>query len=192
MAWAVAKYTEPLAAVNRAWEERSAVTRYEPSASCAVAYFACGCFWGVQHLFSRLDGVRATYVGYTGGRTPHPTYLQVRSHLTDHAEAVAVEYDPAATDYRALCRFFFEIHDPAQTDGQGEDIGEQYRSIIFYADAEQQAIAQEVADDLRRRGHEVNTLLRPATDFWVAEALHQDYYDHTGGAPYCHRRQVKF
>lgn len=190
--WAERKYTPALQIVEKSWAERNQVTLYEPATDHEIAYFACGCFWGVQHMFARQKGVLKTMVGYTGGQYPHPTYAQVRSHQTDHVEAVAVEYDPSQTDYRALCQFFFEIHDPAQTDGQGEDIGPQYRSALFTVDETQRATAEEVVADLRSRGYEVNTLMLSPTSFWIAEELHQDYYDHTGGSPYCHVRQKKF
>lgn len=96
------------------------------------AIFACGCFWGVQHQMERAQGVVSSTVGYTGGKEQHPTYQEVKAHSTGHAEAVLVEYDAEQTTYKELCKLFFEIHDPAQTDGQGPDIGPQYRSEIFY------------------------------------------------------------
>ncbi|MCF0160406.1 MAG: peptide-methionine (S)-S-oxide reductase MsrA [Bacteroidaceae bacterium] len=157
-----------------------------------MAFFACGCFWGVQHQFARQQGVLQTWVGYTGGNEACPRYEDVRAQKTGHAEAVAVEFDPQQTDFKRLCRFFFEIHDPAQTDGQGPDIGTQYRSCIFYNDDYQMMTAQEVMADLRARGYEVNTRLAPATEFWIAEEYHQEYYDKTGGEPYCHVRVRKF
>ena len=95
------------------------------------AIFACGCFWGVQHQMERAKGVVGSTVGYTGGKEQHPTYQEVKAHSTGHAEAVLVEYDAEQTTYKELCKLFFEIHDPAQTDGQGPDIGPQYRSEIF-------------------------------------------------------------
>ena len=188
----IEKYTPAMEMVSAALAARKHVSLYEPASGAEVAVFACGCFWGVQHQFAKEPGVTQTFAGYTGGTETFPTYEKVRRHLTGHAEAVAVEYDPAQTDYRQLCQLFFEIHDPTQTDGQGPDIGPQYRSAIFYRDEQQRAIANEVIADLRSRGHEVNTQLLPATDFWTAEPYHQRYYDATGGTPYCHRRQKKF
>lgn len=189
----VRKYTPAMELVSAALDARKRVRLYEPSAPEAeVAIFACGCFWGVQHQFAKEPGVIQAFAGYTGGAETYPTYELVCRHMTGHAEAVAVEYDPAAVSYRELCRLFFEIHDPAQTDGQGPDIGPQYRSAIFYRDEQQRAVAEEVIADLRSRGHEVNTQLLPATDFWTAEAYHQHYYAATGGTPYCHLRQKKF
>lgn len=156
------------------------------------AIFACGCFWGTQYQLQRAEGVLKTTVGYIGGQEEHPTYPQVKAHLTGHAEAVLVEYDADRTSFTAICRLFFEIHDPSQTDGIGPDLGPQYRSEIFYLDEEQKRQASAVIDLLRQKGYEVNTRLTPATVFWEAEDYHQHYYDKTGEAPYCHIRVKKF
>ena len=156
------------------------------------AIFAAGCFWGVQHQMQRIAGVVDTVVGYTGGEELNPTYPEVKAHLTHHVEAIEVTYDASVVDYATLCKVFFEIHDPAQTDGIGPDLGPQYRSEIFYADAEQKSIAEGIIADLRSRGYEVNTVLRSAERFWHAEEYHQHYYDKTGGEPYCHIREKKF
>ncbi|MBP5716262.1 MAG: peptide-methionine (S)-S-oxide reductase MsrA [Bacteroidales bacterium] len=161
-------------------------------ASLDVAIFACGCFWGTQHQFDREPGVVRTLVGYTGGSEVFPTYAQVRDHETHHVEAVIVEFDPLRTNYTQLCKLFFEIHDPAQTDGVGPDIGPQYRSCIFYRTPQQKLEAEAVMQILRDRGDEVNTLLLPATDFYIGEKYHQQYYEKTGGEPYCHMRVRKF
>ena len=116
----------------------------------------------------------------------------MRDHATSHVEAVLIEYDPQLVSYTDLCKVFFEIHDPAQTDGVGEDIGPQYRSCIF-ADGDQQLReAQAVIDLLRSKGHEVNTLLLNRAPFWIGEEYQQRYYEKTGGAPYCHFRIKKF
>lgn len=156
------------------------------------AIFAAGCFWGVQHQLERVPGVRSSVVGYTGGPEENPTYPQVKSHQTHHVEAIRVEYDADTVSYTALCKVFFEIHDPAQTDGIGPDLGPQYRSVIFYQDEAQKQAAEAVIALLRSKGHEVNTALRPAETFWAAEEYHQHYYDKTGGEPYCHIRVKKF
>ena len=157
-----------------------------------VAIFACGCFWGAQHLFGKQQGVVRTLAGYTGGQEAFPTYQQVKAHLTHHVEAVVVEYNPQHVSYEELCKLFFEIHDPSQTDGIGPDLGPQYRSEIFYPDEEQKRQASAVIDLLRQKRYEVNTRLTPATVFWEAEDYHQHYYDKTGEAPYCHIRVKKF
>lgn len=156
------------------------------------AVFACGCFWGAQHQFERASGVIRSTVGYIGGHKENPTYQEVKAHTTGHAEAVEVEFDPAQTSFTELCKLFFEIHDPAQTDGQGPDIGPQYRSEIFYLSEAQKQQAEEVIALLRLKGYEVNTRLTPASTFWKAEEYHQHYYDKTGGEPYCHIRVKKF
>lgn len=156
------------------------------------AIFAAGCFWGVQYQFQRIDGVLDTKVGYTGGDEQNPVYAEVKAHETHHVEAVIVEFDAEKVSYRDLCKFFFEIHDPAQTDGIGPDLGPQYRSEIFYLDDKQKEIAEGVINLLRAKGFVVNTKLRPAKKFWIGEEYHQDYYNKTGGEPYCHIRQKKF
>lgn len=156
------------------------------------AIFAAGCFWGVQHQFQRQPGVLQTVVGYTGGPEENPVYTQVKAHETHHVEAIEVTYDVNQVSYTDLCKLFFEIHDPAQTDGIGPDLGPQYRSEIFYLDEEQRQQAEAVIDILRSKGHTVNTVLRPAEKFWLAEDYHQHYYDKTGGEPYCHIRVKKF
>lgn len=157
-----------------------------------TAIFAAGCFWGVQYQFDRIPGVVRTIVGYSGGAEECPSYTEVKSHQTHHVEAVIVEFNPEIISYARLCQIFFEIHDPSQTDGIGPDIGPQYRSEIFYLSNGQQQVAESVMADLRSRGYEVNTVLRPACPFWVGEAYHQKYYDRTGDEPYCHIRIKKF
>lgn len=156
------------------------------------AIFACGCFWGAQHQFERVQGVLRSTVGYIGGDKEHPTYQEVKAHTTGHAEATLVEFDAETVSYTDLCKVFFEIHDPAQTDGQGPDLGPQYRSEIFYLNETQKQQAEEVMELLRSKGHTVHTQLTPASTFWEAEEYHQHYYDKTGGEPYCHIRVKKF
>ena len=116
-----------------------------------TAIFAGGCFWGVEYLLSKMPGVLKVESGYTGGRTENPTYEQVCSHTTGHAEAVRVTFDPAKVSYEKLAKFFFEIHDPTQLDGQGPDLGDQYRSEIFYTTPAQQQTAEKLIGELRRR-----------------------------------------
>lgn len=180
--------------VDGAIKLQSGVKLYQSETKDNIDYavFACGCFWGTQHQYNREKGVIRTFVGYTGGNEKYPSYEQVRDHGTNHVEAVLVEYDMTQTDFTQLCKVFFEIHDPAQTDGVGPDIGPQYRSCLFYKNDKEKAQAEAVANLLREKGDEVNTLFLPLSDFWIAEELHQDYYEKTGGSPYCHLRRKKF
>lgn len=188
-----AKHGKALEMVKAAIEDCSRIELYRTeNDGRSVAVFAGGCFWGVQHQFERLDGVLHTLVGYTGGEEEFPAYADVRDHKTHHVEAVLVEYDPKVVTYTDLCKLFFEIHDPAQTDGVGPDKGTQYRSCIFYADDIQLQQAEAVADILRAKGDEVNTLFLRLGNFWIGEEYHQKYYEKTGGEPYCHVRKRKF
>jgi len=156
------------------------------------AYFAGGCFWGTEYLLQKHPGVIKTRVGYMGGRTSNPTYEQVCRENTGHAETVAVEFDPAKTDFETLARLFFEIHDPTQYNRQGPDIGDQYRSAVFYADEEQKQITEKLIGLLKAKGYKVVTQVSPADTFWEAELYHQDYYLENGKQPYCHAYQKRF
>lgn len=187
-----AKHGRALEMVKAAIEKCSQIELYHKPDGVATAVFAGGCYWGVQHEFDKIKGVKRSLVGYSGGEEQFPSYAQVRDHKTSHVEAVLIEYDPNEVDYVELCKVFFEIHDPAQTDGVGEDIGPQYRSCIFYDGDEQLSQAQQVIALLREKGYEVNTLLLPLAEFWIGEEYQQRYYEKTGGAPYCHFRVRKF
>jgi len=156
------------------------------------AIFAGGCFWGVEYYFQKAKGVISTRVGYTGGHKVNPTYKEVCSGSTGHAEAIEVTFDPSETTYEDLARLFFEIHDPTQVNRQGPDIGEQYRSAIFYLDEEQKAIAEKLIQILKDKGYKIATETRKAEQFWAAEKYHQDYYENTGKQPYCHVYQKRF
>lgn len=144
----------------------------------STAIFAAGCFWGVQAGFDRLPGVTGTTVGYVGGKTQKPTYEQVCTDTTGHAEAVAVEYDPARTSYAALLKAFFQLHDPTQLNRQGPDMGTQYRTAVFVQTEEEReaveaAIAAENASGRHKRP--LATVIEPAGTFWPAEEYHQKY-----------------
>lgn len=156
------------------------------------AYFAAGCFWGVEHLMKEAEGVLSTQVGYTGGRTTEPTYQEVCYDNTGHAEAIKVVFDPTKTNFEILARLFFEIHDPTQKDRQGPDFGTQYRSAIFYVDDAQRRTAEELIGILKGKGYNIATELAEAGVFYEAEDYHQDYYDRTGKQPYCHVYQKRF
>ncbi len=150
------------------------------------ALFASGCFWGTEYYMQRAPGVISTTVGFTGGRTEHPTYKQVCTGRTGHAETVEVIYDPSKTSYEKLAKLFFETHDFTQLNRQGPDIGTQYRSAIFYLNDEQKQIAERLVQQLREKGYGVKTEITKAGTFWIAEDYHQDYYNTTGKTPYCH------
>lgn len=154
-------------------------------------FFAGGCFWGVEHLFKQLDGVVDTRVGYMGGHRKNPTYEQVCTGLTGHYETVEVIFDPLKIDEETLVKYFFEIHDFTQENGQGPDIGEQYKSVIFYTNEKQKEVAEKIKDELSKK-YKVATQIKKASDFWLAEDYHQDYYEKTGKAPYCHYRRKIF
>jgi len=156
------------------------------------AYFAGGCFWGVEYWFEKADGVTAVSSGYMGGHVSRPTYQQVCDGTSGHAEAVEVQYDPEKISYEELAKLFFEIHDPTQQDGQGPDIGQQYRSAIFYADGEQKETADRLIKQLGKNGLHITTSVEPAADFWPAEEYHQNYYAKNGRQPYCHVRTKRF
>lgn len=153
----------------------------------AKGYFASGCFWGTEYFFMKAPGVKQTNVGFMGGHVNNPTYEQVCQKNTGHLETTEVIFDPETTSYEEMVKLFFETHDFTQTDGQGPDIGPQYRSCIFYADESQKAIAEKYIDMLRGKGYRVATMLKPATTFWKAEDYHQQYYEHKGSTPYCHK-----
>ena len=149
------------------------------------AVLAGGCFWGVQDLFRRYDGVISTRVGYTGGNTPDATYL---SHGR-HAEAVEIIFDPDRISYRQILEFFFQIHDPTTRNRQGNDVGTSYRSAIFYTTDEQRRIAEDTIADVEASGlwpGKVVTEVAPAEDFWEAEPEHQDYLLRNPGGYTCH------
>jgi len=150
------------------------------------AIYAAGCFWGVEYLFKKLNGVINTEVGYTGGNQPNPTYEEVCKGNTGHFEAIRITFDPKIISYEQLTKFFFEIHDPTQTNGQGPDIGQQYLSVIFYKDESQKSTAEALKKILQNQGLDVNTQILPEAKFWVAEEYHQNYYEKTGKHPYCH------
>lgn len=156
------------------------------------AVFAAGCFWGVQHYFDQLKGVTHSRVGYTGGQRPDPTYEQVCSHATGHYEAIELSYNPEEVHYEDLVKYFFEIHDFSQKNGQGPDIGPQYRSAIFYTSLEEKQSAEKSIQTLKEKGYDVATELLPSAPFYPAEQYHQNYYAKNGHEPYCHRYQKIF
>lgn len=181
---------EKLTAKNIRHCVNSVSMEFVPAADIAI--FAGGCFWGVEHLMQGVGGVRSVENGYIGGKTPNPTYEQVCSKVTGYAEAVRVIFDPTKTDYETLAKLFFEIHDPTQVDGQGPDIGNQYRSEVFYYTTNQRLITEKLIDQLRAKGYNIATRITRATTFYPAEEYHQDYYNRKGTEPYCHKYTKKF
>jgi peptide-methionine (S)-S-oxide reductase len=154
----------------------------------ARATFAAGCFWGVEAAFRRVPGVLGTRAGYIGGSVPNPSYEEVCSHRTGHAEAVEVDYDAARVSYDELLKVFWEEHDPTQLNRQGPDVGDQYRSAIFVHDAEQEAAAQASKARLAQSGRfhrPIVTQIAPAPTFYPAEDYHQQYLEKQGLAT-CH------
>jgi peptide methionine sulfoxide reductase msrA/msrB len=147
-----------------------------------TAIFAAGCFWGVQYYFDQVPGVVETEAGYIGGHIPEPTYEQVCSHTTGHAEAVKIVFDPGKVTYETLLKQFFRMHDPTQLNRQGPDVGDQYRSAIFYIDEEQKKSAQKIIDELNKSDFQskIVTSLEPATKFYQAEDYHQKFTQRTG------------
>ncbi len=151
-----------------------------------TAIFAAGCFWGVQAYFDEVPGVLATTVGYTGGHTPNPTYEDVCTHTTGHAEATQIEFDPSKISYRDMVRQFFRMHDPTQMNRQGPDVGDNYRSAIFYVDDAQKKAAEEVKTMVQKDFDKpIVTEITKLGEFYVAEEYHQKFFQKTGiGA--CH------
>jgi len=147
------------------------------------ATFAAGCFWGVEDKFGRLKGVISTQVGYTGGNKENPTYEEVCSDETRHAEAVEVLFDPEQISYKELLEFFWKIHNPTTLDSQGFDVGSQYRSAVFFHNGEQEKTALLVKSELDNSGKfdkPIVSEITPASKFWAAEEYHQQYYKKTG------------
>jgi peptide methionine sulfoxide reductase msrA/msrB len=146
------------------------------------AIFAAGCFWGVQYYFDQVPGVIETEAGYIGGSIKNPSYEQVCYEDTGHAEAIKITYDPKKVSYETLLKQFFRMHDPTQLNRQGPDIGDQYRSAIFYLSDEQKSQAQKVIDELNKEkfGGKIVTTLEKAGEFWTAEDYHQKYTEKTG------------
>jgi peptide-methionine (S)-S-oxide reductase len=149
------------------------------------AVLAGGCFWGMQDLIRKLPGVLSTRVGYTGGEVPNATY---RNH-GNHAEGIEIIFDPGQTDFRTMLEFFFQIHDPSTPNRQGNDTGPSYRSAIYYVDEKQKRVAEETIADVDASGlwpGKAVTEVTPVSDFWEAEAEHQDYLEHFPNGYTCH------
>ena len=158
------------------------------------AYFAGGCFWGVEYYFEHLEGVESAISGYMGGSMPNPDYRSICTGLTGHLEVVQINYDSSIVSFESLARLFFEIHDFTQTNGQGPDIGSQYLSAIFYNNDEEKETSKILIEVLSQKGYVVATSLISTynTPFFKAEDYHQNYYDVQQKTPYCHQKRVVF
>ena len=160
----------------------------QPSRDLEVATLAAGCFWCTEAAFSIIRGVERIEPGYTGGVVPNPTYEQISTGETGHAEAAQVFYDPKVITYREVLEIFFAIHNPTSVNRQGADVGTQYRSAIFYSDEQQKRTAEELIDELNREGiwdRPIVTTLEPLKHFYRAETYHKDYYNNHPTEPYC-------
>jgi len=157
-----------------------------------TAIFAGGCFWGVEYYLQQAEGVISAESGYIGGHIKNPGYREVCTGRTGHAEAVRVIFDNSKTSFETLAKLFFETHDPEQEDGQGPDLGNQYRSGVFYTSEEQKAIADKLIQLLQSKGYKVATEVTKADVFYPAEDYHQEYYFKTGKTPYCHAYIKRF
>ncbi|MBY5269382.1 peptide-methionine (S)-S-oxide reductase MsrA [Spiribacter salinus] len=154
----------------------------------ATATLGGGCFWCLEAVYQRLNGVNQVTSGYAGGQTDNPDYRSVTTGRTGHAEVVRIDYDPSVIDFETLLNVFFTIHDPTTADRQGADIGPQYRSIILWEDEDQLATANAVIERLTREGaytDPIVTQVQPLEAFYPGEDYHQDYYRHNASAPYC-------
>ncbi|MDH4943465.1 bifunctional methionine sulfoxide reductase B/A protein [Sulfurimonas sp. C5] len=156
------------------------------------AYFAGGCFWGVEYYLEKQKGVLSVVSGYMGGKKPNPSYRDVSRGDSGYFETVEVTYDPKLVDYETLAKLFFEIHDPTQKNGQGPDIGSQYHSAIFVSNIQERNIIKKLIRVLKLKGYDVATVIRDKKEFYKAEEYHQNYYDRKGKKPYCHGYVKRF
>jgi len=156
------------------------------------AYFAGGCFWGVEYYLEKISGVKEVISGFMGGHVKNPKYKEVIRKKTGHLETVKVLYDPSKVSYEALAKTFFEIHDPTQKNGQGPDIGSQYLSAVFVNDQAEKKTIEKLIKILEEKGLKVATKILPKVPFYSAEEYHQNHYERKGGTPYCHRRVKRF
>ncbi len=177
----------------------AAVAATEPAASPSKpmsnapklekATYGAGCFWGVEYQYAKIPGVISAVSGYAGGKIDNPTYEDVCSHTSGHAEVIEVTFDPAKVSYKTLTEYFFRMHNPTQVDRQGPDRGDQYRSVIFTHSAEQQKTAEAIMAALTAAkvyAQPIATKIQDAPKFWRAEEYHQRHYQLRGTKPYCH------
>jgi peptide methionine sulfoxide reductase msrA/msrB len=158
----------------------------------SYAYFAGGCFWGVEYFFNKTKGVIEAISGFMGGRLENPTYQDVCYENTGHLEVVQVKYDASQVSYEELAKLFFEIHNPEQKNGQGPDIGSQYLSAVFVSSEDERKIIKDLIARLESKGYKIATKVLDAERFYEAESYHQHYYEKTGKIPYCHVHKKRF
>ncbi len=163
-----------------------------PKTIIAKAYFAGGCFWGVEHYMERLNGVKKVTSGFMGGRLQNPSYIDVVSRNTGHIETVEVVYDPSKISYTNLAKAFFEIHDPTQKNRQGSDVGEQYQSAVFVSSDNERKVIHSLLNQLKSNGFTPATKIFKADKFYKAEEYHQNYYAKKKSTPYCHGYVKRF
>jgi len=164
----------------------------EKNTNLSYAYFAGGCFWGVEYYLEKLDGVNSVSSGFMGGHVKNPGYYEVVSGSTGHLEAVEVIYDSSKISFKKIAKTFFEIHDPTQTNGQGPDIGSQYLSAVFTNDNKEISTVKELIEELDENGFDVATKILPEAEFYKADEGHQNYYNKKGSKPYCHGYTKRF
>ena len=160
----------------------------QPQSNTEIATLGGGCFWCLEAVFDELNGILSVVSGYAGGSTPNPTYRQVMTGATGHAEVAQITFDPETIAFRDILQVFFTIHDPTTLNRQGADVGTQYRSVIFYHDEEQRVISEEVIAEMEDAGiweNPIVTEVTPIEAFYVAEDYHQDYYANNSYQPYC-------
>jgi peptide-methionine (S)-S-oxide reductase len=171
-------------------EEKIIIQANTKTKKLQLATFAAGCFWGVEEAFRKIKGVKSTMVGYTGGRFNNPTYRDVCTDKTGHAEAIQVQFDPNEVSYENLLNVFWSVHNPTTENRQGPDIGSQYRSMIAYHTPEQELLAKKSKEDLERsgkfNGRRIVTEIVPASTFYKAEEYHQKYYKKIGSGGSCY------
>lgn len=165
---------------------------YAETKQLKKAYFAGGCFWGVEYYLEGTKGVKDVVSGFMGGFKKDPTYREVVYTKTGHIETVEVLYDPEVVSFEALSKLFFEIHDFTQVGGQGPDIGERYESYIFYGSEREKKVGQKLIELLTKKGYSVATKLKASSTFYSADSYHQDYYNKKGSVPYCHAYKKVF
>ena len=161
----------------------------DSSQSYSTATFAGGCFWGTEYVFQQVPGVKSTAVGFMGGTVDNPSYKQICYEDTNHAEVVQLRYDPEKISYEKLVKIFFKLHDPTTLNRQGPDVGDQYRSAIFYYDESQKETAEKLKAAFDTSGQfktPIVTEITPSKEFWKAEDYHQDYFKKNPNHPACH------